>query len=175
MNFNNHKVNLTRTNLQFLFSMLLISFVGGSTLSVIIRNANFEDCESLCELNLIGLGYDYPIEKTKMQLIKILEKPHVKLLVAEIDDTIAGYIHAVDYDCVYSDSLKNILAIVVDEHFRGKNIGRKLLTAVEEWAKEDGSCGVRLVSGMDRVGAHDFYKACGYSLRKEQKNFIKIF
>ena len=144
-------------------------------MSVVIRDADCGDCESVYKLNLVGLGYDYPIEKTEMQFLKITEKPHVKFLVAEVDGTVAGYIHAVDYDCVYFDSLKNILALVVDERFRGKNVGRKLLSAVEEWAKDDGSYGVRLVSGTERTGAHEFYKACGYTLRKEHRNFIKIF
>ena len=144
-------------------------------MSVIIRDANIGDFKSICTLNLIGLGYDYPLEKTKERMIEVLEKSHAKILVAEVNSIVAGYIHAVDYDCLYFDSLKNILAVVVDEQFRGKDIGRQLLFAIERWAKDDGSCGVRLVSGMDRTGAHNFYEACGYSLRKEQRNFIKIF
>jgi len=140
-----------------------------------IRNASHSDCESIHVLNRLGLGYDYSPEKTQQQLGRVLDNPNSKLLVAEVDGCIAGYIHAVDYDCTYTDSLKNILAIVVDERCRGKNLGRLLLSEIEKWAKDEGSSGVRLVSGMDRTGAHKFYKACGYSLRKEQMNFIKIF
>ncbi|MCL2628389.1 MAG: GNAT family N-acetyltransferase [Oscillospiraceae bacterium] len=144
-------------------------------MNAIIRDANNDDYEAVYNLNLTGLGYDFPIEETKKRLAQVLEKPNVKLLVAEIDGSVAGYIHAVDYDCLYHNSLKNILALVVDGRFRGKGVGRQLLSAVEDWAKYDGACGVRLVSGMDRTGAHSFYKSCGYSLRKDQRNFIKVF
>ena len=144
-------------------------------MKLIIRNAKVEDCESIQKLNLAGLGYDYPVEKTKQQLKNILEKPNVKLLVAEVEGAIIGYIHAADYDCLYFDSLKNILALVIDEQFRGQNVGRKLVSAIEDWAKDNGSYGVRLISSMYRTDAHHFYKACGYSVRKDQRNFIKIF
>jgi len=35
-------------------------------------------------------------------------------------------------------------------------------------------CGVRLVSGVTRTGAHAFYKAYGYTGSKEQKNFKNV-
>jgi len=144
-------------------------------MNLVIREANIDDCESIHRLSLTGLGYDYPIEKTKQQLAKILSRSNTKLFIADVEGVVAGYIHASDYDCLYFDSLKNILALVVGEEFRGKNIGRELVSAVEDWAKGDGSCGVRLISSIYRTDAHSFYKACGYSFRKDQKNFIKMF
>jgi GNAT superfamily N-acetyltransferase len=93
--------------------------------------------------------------------------------VAEAGGKAVGYIHAADYDCTYQPPMKNILTLVVDSALRGRGIGRRLLAAAEEWAKDDGALGVRLVSGFDRVNAHAFYLACGYFMRKEEKNFIK--
>ena len=48
-----------------------------------------------------------------------------------------------------------------------------LLEAGEEWARADGACGVRLVTGQNRVDARKFYAANGYEVRKEQTNLIK--
>jgi len=140
-----------------------------------IRNAVIDDFIVIHLLNMFGLGYEYPPEKTKRRLAYIISKPYTKFLVAEIDGNVVGYIHAADYDCSYSDSLKNILALVVDEDYRGKGVGRALVQAIEKWALSSGAAGVRLVTSMFREGAHRFYDSCGYVVRKEQKNYVKMF
>ena len=140
-----------------------------------IRECLNSDYERLYEINKNSFGYEYPIEKTKDKLSNILNRCTDKLYVACIDDVVVGYIHGCDYECTYSDSLKNIMAIAVDETYRGKGIGKALLSAIEDWAKQCKCSGVRLVSGFDRVIAHEFYLSCGYIHRKQQKNFIKIF
>ena len=140
-----------------------------------IRPATMDDSEAIYTLNLEGLGYDFALDETRGRLQYILEKTDNYILVAEVNGTVAGYIHAADYECTYVYSLKNILSLVVAESMQGHGVGRALLSAVEEWALETGACGVRLVSGHSREKAHHFYLACGYKIRKEQKNFIKLF
>ena len=141
----------------------------------IIRPARIEDAAGIARLNRDALGYDYGSERTKTRLEKVLSMPSNRLLVAELDNRCIGYIHVIDYDCVYVDSLKDILALAVEPDTQGKGVGRALLNAAEDWAKQCGCAGVRLESGFDRTGAHRFYEACGYSLRKEHKNFVKLF
>ncbi len=140
-----------------------------------IRQAAIDDCERLYLINRDSLGYDYAIEETRKRLSFVLSAKTNKLFVAEIDGVVAGYIHVADYDCIYADSLKNILALAVDKKYQGLGVGRQLLEKAEEWSRSDGSVGVRLVSGMNRAEAHKFYAHCGYTMRKEQKNFIKLF
>lgn len=141
----------------------------------IIREAISSDCKRICELNRTALGYDYPVDKTLERLMLLFKRPSDKVFVAEYNGEAAGYVHAADYECTYCDSLINIMAIAVDEKYRGLGIGRKLLEAAEGWAKSCGFTGVRLVSGFARTEAHKFYLRCGYTLRKEAKNFIKLF
>jgi len=143
-------------------------------LALVIRDAHSNDAHSICVLNLDGLGYDYPEECTRARVEQILST-NDKLLIAELDGTIAGYIHAGDYECTYADSLKHIIALVVDERFREKGIGRTLVSVIERWAKETGAYGIRLTSRTSRENAHKFYKACGYVDRNESKVFYKIF
>jgi len=143
-------------------------------LALVIRDANINDVHSIWFLNLDGLGYDYPEERTRQRVEHILSS-NDKLLVAELDGTIAGYIHAGDYECTYADSLKYIFALVVDESFREKGIGRTLVSVIERWAKESGASGIRLTSRTSRENAHKFYKACGYVDRNESKVFVKLF
>lgn len=142
---------------------------------ITIREALPEDYKRICDINRTALGYDYPEEKTLDNLKLILSMPADKIFVALYGSELAGYVQASGYECTYSDSLKNILALAVDEKYRGKGIGRRLLEEAEGWAKESGSSGVRLTSGFERKDAHEFYFRCGYKLRKDAKNFIKYF
>jgi len=140
-----------------------------------IRAARDNDAEAIYLLNKYAFGYDYPLEKTRIRLHTILTTKRDKIYVALLNSRVVGYVHSSDYECIYNESLKNILALAVDEAQRGRGIGRALLQTVENWAKEDGSSGVRLVSGFNRHDAHNFYLSCGYTHRKDQKNFIKLF
>jgi GNAT superfamily N-acetyltransferase len=148
-------------------------YKGGSIL--IIREAGIDDYKDICLLNRDGLGYEYPLEKTKERLAAIISATTDAIFVAENDGKIVGYIHLEAYECTYSDSVKNVLALAVDENYRRMGIGRQLIQMAEEWAKSCGAVGIRLVSGYNREIAHKFYQSCGFTLRKEQKNFIKLF
>ncbi len=144
-------------------------------MSIVVRPATVDDFEAIYTLNRDGLGYDFAPEETRARLQYILAKTDNYLLVALMDGEVVGYIHAADYECTYAYSLKNILSLVVAEDRQGRGVGRALLEAVETWARDTGACGVRLVSGFSREKAHPFYLACGYKVRKEQRNFIKLF
>ena len=68
-------------------------------------------------------------------------------------------------------SLGRITALVVDEDFRGKGIGRRLVETAEEWGWDRECTRIELTSGDQRSRAHHFYLALGYAL--ESKRFIK--
>jgi len=143
--------------------------------NLLIRLANINDSGAIYRLNKDGFGYEYDKDKTVERMQYILTHTRDKIFVAQLNNEVVGYVHASDYECTYSDSLKNILALVVDESKHDFGIGKQLLNAAEQWAKEDGSGGVRLVSGFNREKAHGFYQHCGYEYRKNQKNFVKKF
>jgi len=142
---------------------------------IVIRRAEMRDALRISEINRSALGYEYSLEDTQQRLERMLSRGTNRVWVACCGGEIAGYIHGSDYECLYCAPLKNIMALAVDEKHRGRGVGRQLLSELESWAKEESCAGVRLVSGFDRLGAHRFYYCCGYSLRKEQKNFIKYF
>ncbi len=140
-----------------------------------IRLATPQDGMAIYILNRDAFGYEFDPERTCERLAAILRSGRDKIFVAQRGEENIGYIHAADYDCTYSEPLKNILAIAVNERERGRGVGKALLGAVEAWAKETGASGIRLVSGFNRQQAHRFYLACGYTHRKDQKNFVRIF
>ncbi len=141
----------------------------------IIRECEMSDYKEIYKLNTVEMGYDYPEEKTRIKLQALLKSDKDKIYVACVDDAVVGYIHANDYDVIYAPHMKNIMGIAVLSEFKRMGIGRELLIAVENWAKNTGAGGVRLASGSKRNEAHEFYKHCGYNSDKQQIRFIKIF
>ncbi|WP_205314707.1 hypothetical protein [Ruminiclostridium herbifermentans] len=72
-----------------------------------IRPATEKDSHYICKINKNSFGYDYPEEKTKERLKYIISRQTDKIWVACEDDLVVGYIHGADYECTYSESLKN--------------------------------------------------------------------
>ena len=140
-----------------------------------IRQCEIIDAKAIYELNVREMGYDYPKDKTEEKLKQLLKSDKDKIFVALINNIVVGYVHANDYDVIYAPHMKNIMGIAVSSNFKKKGIGRALLSAIEDWAQKNGASGVRLVSGATRIGAHEFYRHCGYCGDKQQINFKKMF
>ena len=140
-----------------------------------IREATIADADEIYILNRDEMGYEFPVEQTKEKLIKLLSNSSDKIFVAVAENKVVGYVHANDYDVIYAPHMKNIMGIAVSKDYKRNGIGVALLQSVENWAKQTGASGVRLVSGESRTGAHEFYRHCGYAGEKKQINFKKIF
>ena len=76
---------------------------------------------------------------------------------------------------MYASHMKNIMSIAVDSRYKRQGIGTVLLTKIEQWAKESGAKGVRLVLRAIRKNAHAFYRSMGYGHEKQQINLKKMF
>ena len=142
---------------------------------LIVRPAKPEDAPAIQRLNKEGLGYDYPLEKTRVLLDSLCGREDQCVLVAELDgELVVGYIHLENYQTLYFAPMKNVLGIAVFPEYRRTGVATKLLTAGEQWAKETGASGIRLNSGSTREDAHAFYEHLGYESNKLQKHFIKM-
>ena len=139
---------------------------------IAIRPVELSDASSICDINREALGYDFPLADTTAQLERIIKAPNVVLFVA-VDAEVLGYIQLSDYENTYHRPLKNLITLAISPRHQRRGVGRQLLEAGEEWARADGACGVRLVTGQNRVDARKFYAANGYEVRKEQTNLIK--
>lgn len=144
-------------------------------MDMIIREAVQSDAQSIWQLNCDGMGYSYPLDSTKENLERLLQSAADKIFVAVMDGQVVGYVHANDYLLLYAPHMKNIMGIAVNMDYQHRGIGSALLRQVEQWARQTGAAGVRLVSGATRTGAHAFYHQCGYAGDKAQLNLKKMF
>lgn len=146
-----------------------------STIEIRVRKALLSDAEAISRLNQTGLGYGLDADATAKRLEQVLPLEEEWTLVALVNGDIAGYIEGTTYECIYTDKLVDILALAVDPNKRRLGVGEALMQYVENWAKEQGAVGVRLISRADRLGAHRFYEACGYHKKDEYISFKKLF
>ncbi|HEM4291484.1 TPA: GNAT family N-acetyltransferase [Streptococcus suis] len=140
-----------------------------------IRSIEYADLSAIREINAQVLGYDIPLEQTKIQFERCSETNGHTILVFEDDETgqVSGYIHAQVYESLYSDTGLNILGLAVLPGHQGQGIGASLLKAVEQIAQKEGYLFIRLNSAESRLQAHLFYEKNGYHSDKMQKRFIK--
>lgn len=141
-----------------------------------IRAAKLSDSAAIQKINREQLHYDYPLDKTTHNLQKILENSQrFDLLVFEDDHTqqVLGYIQAELYLETYEEVMFNVLALAVASSAQKRGIGKQLMAKIETIAKERGISQIRLNSGEERLGAHQFYEKLGYLSNKKQKRFYK--
>lgn len=141
---------------------------------IIIRKACIDDCAAIAEISRLDLGYDCTAEFVRSKLKK-LDNEREAVFAAVCGNDVIGYVHVEKYDTLYSDTLANILGLAVKADSRRNGAGTMLMDAAESWARDIGAAGVRLNSGAERVGAHEFYRARGYNSEKQQVRFIKSF
>ncbi len=143
--------------------------------NITVRKCMISDAPRIRELSRQLLGFDYPEDKFEANIRRLMTRASNLLIVAENNGTMLGFAHACDFDILYGPHLKILRAIAVDEKYRSYGAGKKLLEAVEDWAKRTGASGVRIYSGSERTAAIGLYKACGYEFVKPETKYKKDF
>ncbi len=138
-----------------------------------IRKIAVEDAESIAVLSE-QLGYSLPIAETVERIKEIISREDHVAFVASENEKIFGWIHAFKAVLLESRPFIEIGGLVVDEDFRGKGIGKKLVQSVQQWSAEKNINEIRVRSHVKRKGAHQFYTAIGFTEIKEQKVFEMI-
>jgi GNAT superfamily N-acetyltransferase len=137
-----------------------------------VRKAAPADAARLADLS-IALGYPMTPDEAVRRLGEIADHPDHGLLVAEIDGRVEGWIQVSLPRIFETPRQAEIAGLIVDEGARGAGIGRKLLAAAEEWAREKGCRAIRVRSNVVRERAHAFYEREGFTVIKTQRVFEK--
>jgi GNAT superfamily N-acetyltransferase len=137
-----------------------------------VRRAAAADAEQIAEL-CGQLGYPATAAEVSARLAKVAGLADHAIFVAEEESKLLGWIHVHIAPSMLATARAELSALVVHSERRGTGVGKLLMSAAEEWAREQGCRTVRLRSNISRAGAHAFYERLGYREAKTQKSFSK--
>jgi GNAT superfamily N-acetyltransferase len=137
-----------------------------------IRAATAADAADLAEL-LGQLGYPSTAEQVVRRLERIAAHGGQHTLVADAGDgrVVGMTTLAIRYGINTDAPSARLVSVVVDEDFRSKGVGGRLIAEAERIAREAGCGRIEVTSGSHRERAHRFYERLGYEVTS--KRFIK--
>ena len=141
-----------------------------------LRNITILDAKEIQKISDYELGYDVNLDIVKKQIEKLTKDNNHHIIIGfENEQTrkIIGFVHAELYESLYMDTGLNILGLAVNSNFQGQGIGKKLMSAIEDYALKNNISYIRLNSNVRRIEAHKFYESIGYVCDKTQKRLIK--
>jgi GNAT superfamily N-acetyltransferase len=99
-------------------------------------------------------------ERARRALLEAIEEPRSAILVAEDDDgDLVGICSAyLDLNSVRYGQRCWVEDLAVDPERRSEGVGKALLDAAKDWAREHGATHLELDSGDARHDAHRFYE-----------------
>ena len=117
------------------------------------------------------LGYSLLLTQIENNIREVANEKDHAAFVALFEEKIVGWIHAFRTVFIESRPFIEIAGLVVDENYRSKGVGKKLVEKIKEWSLEKAVSEVRVRSNIIRAEAHQFYLALGFTEIKEQKVF----
>ena len=154
---------------------------------VSIRPARSGDAPQLARL-AGELGYPTEADEMRLRLQKIASRTDHAVFVAErgapapgqpspsnggAGEDILGWVHVAREMLLESGETAEILGLVVDGSSRRGGVGRRLVTAAEDWGRALSLRQIVVRSNVTREEAHRFYPALGYLLAKTQRKYAK--
>lgn len=139
---------------------------------VIVRKMQQEDLPEVLDLLTEMVPFAFGTENASTTLQKISQMENYAMLVAKKDGVVLGTVTAI-CNTLLTGNFIVVEDVVVREDTRGQGIGRKLMDAIDDFAKETKSDYTILVSSGFRKGAHQFYEACGYT--EDVRGFRKMY
>ena len=121
--------------------------------------------------NLLGQLTSSPKEMNEALLQAIVESDRTHLFLAYIGNQMVGMSTLAAY-VIPTGTKAWVEDVVVDNNFRGKHIGKKLVNHVVEYTKKYSPCSLMLTSRPMRVAANKLYQSVGFE--KRETNVYKI-
>mgnify|MGYP001125526035 CR=1 FL=1 len=140
--------------------------------SILIREAKETDLSTIGELipELIETLDDtegIDIKQVLENCQNLLRDPNSHLFVAEIDGVVVGFINFTTRKTVLHRGPSGLIdVLVVAKNYRGKGIGKQLLSAAIEKCKQLGCCEVEVSTEKVNTKAKKFYRKCGFNERE---------
>ncbi len=121
-----------------------------------------EEIPALMELYKALVPHDLSLEKAERTYDEMRANSEYLLLAAKKDGELLGSMLGI---CCQSLTMPFLVVedVIVKDGVREKGIGRKLMEALDEFAKSRNCAYAILVSSAFRTGAHQFYEKVGYT------------
>lgn len=139
-----------------------------------IRAAVAADAETLASL-LTQLGYQPSPTSIPARLDALRKEGGIALVAITEQGRVVGAASAAKHATLHADHPTGyITALVTDDTVRRQGIGRQLVAALEQWARDHGRHRLSVTSAEHRADAHAFYPSCGfpYSGRRFTKTLL---
>ena len=132
---------------------------------ILIRSATLDDIPDMLPL-MAQLGYPCTQHEFETRFTSFMALEGYGVTVATLSNLIVGWIAWSSSRQFLADGPRiHIEGLIVDAQYRKKGVGKKLMTYVENGAKNNPPVLIDLISGIRRApdGTHDFYKSLGYT------------
>jgi GNAT superfamily N-acetyltransferase len=127
-----------------------------------IRDATRADAEAVALL-LTELGYPVPPAHFPERLARFTSVGNGRVLVAVVDGVVRAFAAVeITYPIHHPDPVAHLSSFAVGRPARRQGIGRQLLRAVEQTARDAGCRDVVVTSAEHRADAHAFYPSAGW-------------
>lgn len=143
-------------------------------MEIIVREISFKDANEVNRLSA-QLGYPLTVEQTLQNIDAVVKSPDHTAFVALYKNEIIGWVGAAHVIMLEVMPHCEINGLVIDEHYRGKGVGKLLIERVKKWAIEKGDHKLSLHCNIKREAAHRFYEHIGFMKVKQQSNLILSF
>jgi len=137
-----------------------------------IRKAQLADANRMAELSGT-LGYPVSAQTMEQRLTRVLKLETHSVFVAERNGHVVGWTHGAEQEMLELGCRCEIWGLVVAENERGRGVGRRLIEAVEKWARDRGLENMSVRSNIVRPESHPFYERIGYTRYKTQHAYRK--
>ena len=126
-----------------------------------VRRATPADAPDVANL-LAQLGYPSSADVIPDRLAAIEREGGAVFVVTNADDRILGLASASRHATLHAGAqVAYITALVTSDDARGQGVGRAMVAAIEQWAREAGCTRLSVTSAEHRADAHEFYPRCG--------------
>jgi len=140
-------------------------------IEILIREAKESDLLTIRKLTLELIEAMGNIEGIDIKLIaencrNLLNEANSYILVAEIKGVVSGFINFTTRKTILHRGLSGLIdELIVAKSYRGKGIGRQLLSSAIEKSRQLGCCEVEVSTEKTNAKAREFYRQCGFTER----------